>query len=101
MATHVQKKPIKAPPRRGPKRGTAAASRETANAKAPAPKITGAKSSGIMNKVIRNKPKIVPFDKAKDQVEREKIAATFDLAAFEAARDQTSEETAKEWSKPY
>lgn len=40
-------------------------------------------------------------EKALDEAERKKIAASLDLAAFGATTEQTAAETAKEWAEPY
>ena len=71
------------------------------------PKITSKSrrraASGV-RKVAKRfgpKPKVGRFSKAKDEAERKKNAATFDVAAYEAATDQTEPATAKAWANRY
>lgn len=47
------------------------------------------------------KPNVRRFSKTKDEAERKKIAATFDVAAYAAATDRTESETAKAWATRY
>jgi len=41
------------------------------------------------------------LDKSADEADRRKIAATFDVAAFDVISQTHAEQTDQEWSKPY
>lgn len=47
------------------------------------------------------KPNVGRFSKSKDEAARKRIAATFDVAAYEAATNRTEPETAKAWATRY
>jgi hypothetical protein len=61
-----------------------------------------AKLEGIKAVVkARRKPKVEAFSRAKDEVERVKIAATLDTAAFDAAAKETATSTGRDWTTRY